>query len=72
MRLGRTLAPGVSPVMVVLGELAVTVTAGPLITGVAVKVYCSVQTAKQHQSSFAAMTSNNNNYSLYLNQQADF
>ena len=42
----RTLAPGVSPGMVVLGELAVTVTAGPPpFTGVAVKVYCIIHTA---------------------------
>ena len=35
--------------MVALGELAVTVTAGPLVpfTGVAVKVYCSKQPATE-------------------------
>ena len=36
-----TWAPGVRPVMVALGELAVMVTGGPPFTGVAVKVYCN-------------------------------
>ena len=45
----HTCLPGISPVMVALGEAAVTVTAGPPLTGVAVKVYCNTAVGAHSQ-----------------------
>lgn len=48
--------PGLSPVRVALGELAVMVTGGPPFTGVAVKVYCSA--ASKHAAEWLARRQN--------------